>query len=131
MAFCGRCAAPNVDSAVTCAACGAPLQASAAPDAQAGAPTGAPPPAYYAGYAPAGRMNGLAIAGFVCAFLCWPAGIIMSIIAYNQCKANPEELRGQGFALAGIIISAIGAVLGIIQIAAICSQASSHSYGGY
>ncbi len=123
MAFCPRCAAPNLDTAVTCAACGSQLSA---PPGAPGPGATPPPPAAYTGYPPAGgRMNGLAIAGFVCAFLCWPAGLIMSIIAYNQCKANPEELRGQGFALAGIIISAVFAVVAIIQIAAVCSQATN------
>ena len=116
MAFCPRCAAPNIDTAAACAACGAPL--SAAPAAP-----GAPPPMNQqfagAGGAMVPRTNGLAIAGFICSFLCALPGLIMSIIAYNQCKSSGGQLKGEGLALAGIIISAIMMVLGIIiQIAA-------------
>ncbi len=114
MAFCPRCAAPNIDTAVTCAACGSPL--SAAP----GVGPGAPPP--LTGGAPIDvqpRMNGLAIAGFICAFLCGLLGLILSIVAYNQCKKSNGTLKGEGFALAGIIIAIVNMVLGaIIRVAA-------------
>jgi hypothetical protein len=112
MAFCPRCAAPNVDTAAACAACGAPL--SAAP----GVP-GAPPPmmnnpVYAGGGAMAPRTNGLAIAGFICAFFCGLVGLILSIVAYNQCKQSNGQLKGEGLALAGIIIAAVSMILGII-----------------
>src|SRR5947207_13794720 len=99
MAFCPRCAAPNIDNAVTCAACGSPL--GAAPGTAPGAvpPTGAPPP--YGAPVDQSRMNGLAIAGFVLSFFgCLSlVGLILSIIAYNQCKKSNGMLRAEGFAL--------------------------------
>jgi hypothetical protein len=107
MAFCPRCAAPNVDTAVTCAACGSPITA-AAPGAQPPPLTGAPVPNMMP------RMNGLAIAGFVCSFLCALVGLILSIVAYNQCKKSNGMLKGEGFAMAGIIISICMIVLNII-----------------
>jgi Domain of unknown function (DUF4190)/zinc-ribbon domain len=114
MAFCPRCAAPNVDTAAACAACGSPLSASP------GVP-GAPPPLNQA-FAGAGmlapRTNGLAIAGFICSFFCGLIGLILSIVAYNQCKNSGGQLKGEGLALAGIIIAAVSMILGIIlQIA--------------
>jgi hypothetical protein len=114
MAFCPRCAAPNVDTAAACAACGAPLSASP------GVP-GAPPPLNPASQAYAGagvmapRTNGLAIAGFICAFFCGLVGLILSIVAYNQCKNSQGQLKGEGLALAGIIIAAVSMILGIIM----------------
>lgn len=48
----------------------------------------------------------LAIVGFVLSFFIAIAGLVVSIIGYRKCKN--ENLGGQGFATAGIIISAIG-----------------------
>jgi hypothetical protein len=114
MAFCPRCAAPNIDTAVACAACGAPISSSA-PGAPGGMPSA--PPSFDPGLqqgSVAPKMNGLAIAGFVCSFLCAIAGLPMSIVAYNQCKKSNGALKGEGLALAGIIISIAGFVLNII-----------------
>jgi hypothetical protein len=75
------------------------------PGAYPGAP-GYPGPGYApAGYMGESRFNGLAIAGFILAFLGGFLGLILSIIAYNQCKKSQGRLRGEGLALAGIIIS--------------------------
>jgi hypothetical protein len=118
MAFCARCAAPNLDTAAACAACGSPMNA--LPGAQAAF---VPQPSYGAPnvqtqFAP--RTSGLAIAGFICAFLCALPGLIMSIRAYNQCKSSGGMIKGEGLALAGIIISSIMLVLGVIlRIAAL------------
>ncbi len=118
MAFCPRCAAPNIDTAVACAACGAPL--SAAPGAPvppiAGLGPGPATPSFDASLAP--RTNGLAIAGFVTSILCGVVGLILSIVAYNQCKKSNGQLKGEGLAIAGIIIGGVNIVLGIILRAA-------------
>jgi Zn-finger nucleic acid-binding protein len=66
------------------------------------------------------RTNGLAIAGFICAFLCSLPGLIMSIIAYKQCKDSNGTLGGEGLALAGIIISIASMALGF------CMAVSRH-----
>lgn len=116
MAFCPRCAAPNIDSAAACAACGAPLSAASgviggAPQ-PGGQPAGINPQISGGEFAP--RMNGLAVAGFVCSFFCAIVGLPMSIVAYDQCKKSNGALKGEGLALAGIIIGAI--MLGLTVI---------------
>jgi hypothetical protein len=126
MAFCPRCAAPNLDSAIACASCGAMLSGSVGtPTPQAPPPTaGAPPPFQpYAPFGPTGpRTNGLAIGGFVCGLsgiLCGLvaiAGLIMSIIAYRQCKDSHGDLKGEGFAIAGIILSIVWLLLTVLII---------------
>ncbi len=84
---------------------------------------GAPPPGYAppAGYGPA-KTNTLAIVSLVTAFLCTPAGLITGIISLGQIKKTGEG--GRGLALAGVIISAISIVIGIIFIIAVASAAS-------
>jgi hypothetical protein len=83
-------------------------------------PYGAPPP-----YGPPGGpygypqptgTNGLAIASLILAFLCSIAGLICGIIALNQINQSRQE--GRGLAIAGIIVSCVGIVGGIIYVAA-------------
>ena len=77
-------------------------------------PPGYPPQGYGPGY-PGGppygggapRTSGLAIAGFVCAFFIPLLGIIFSIMGLNQANRSQGQIRGQGLAIAGIIISVI------------------------
>jgi hypothetical protein len=59
------------------------------------------------------KTNGMAITGFVLSLLCWPLGLIFSIIGMNQTSKDPSQ-AGRGLALAGLIISIICAVLTII-----------------
>lgn len=129
---CPRCATINLDGSVVCASCGAQLPASG--PAMAGGyppppPGGAPgyPPGPPAGYYPppygvpmqmAPTTSGMAIAGFVCAFLCSLLGLIFSIIGYNEVKNSNGMKTGGGLALAGIIISIISMVLGVMIAAA-------------
>jgi uncharacterized membrane protein len=125
MAFCPRCASPNIDSAVACAMCGASLGGSVGtpppPQPQAQNPYGGAPNYGYGGYGGGMvRTSGLAIGGFVCGllgilcFLIAIVGLIMSVIAYNQCKTSQGELRGQGFAIAGIVLSIVWLVINAI-----------------
>lgn len=68
----------------------------------------------------------LAIVGFVLSFLISIAGLICSIIARKKC--NEENLEGGGFALAGIIISAVslvGTVISLILIISMMGLAAS------
>ena len=64
------------------------------------------------------RTSGLAIAGFVCSFFCGLLGLILSIMGRNECKRSNGTVGGEGFALAGIIISSISLALGAIGILA-------------
>jgi hypothetical protein len=65
-----------------------------------------PPPHYMPGMMPPiRRTSGMAIAGFVLSFFCGLLGLIFSILGYNECKKQPGIVTGEGFAVAGIIIS--------------------------
>jgi peptidyl-prolyl cis-trans isomerase B (cyclophilin B) len=103
----------------------------------AGQPPQYPPPAPYGqpqygqpqygqpyGGAPMAQgTNGLAIASLICAFLCSPLGLIFGFIAKSQIRSRGGG--GDGLATAGIILSAIFLVLGIILAAT--GNASFHA----
>lgn len=78
--------------------------------------TATPPPAQPTGYtpAPAAKTNTLAIVGLILAFVVSLGGLIVSLIALNQIKQTGEG--GRGLALAGVIISAIGLVIGVLYV---------------
>jgi len=72
----------------------------------------APPPP------PEQGRSGLAVAGFILAFLAAPIGFILSLIAIFQTGAG--KAKGRGLAVAGVIISLVimaGVVIGIAAIA--------------
>jgi hypothetical protein len=121
---------------------GPPLGSGPTYPGPAGAPPGpapsyGPPPASY-GPPPAGgygypatgnagntgvpKNNGLAIAAMVCSFFFWIyglgaiLGIVFGFIARSQIKKSNGTQRGEGMALAGIIIGFAGIVIGIIVI---------------
>jgi hypothetical protein len=77
-----------------------------------------PYPPYPPGRPPVAQTSGLAIAGFVCSFFCGLLGLILSIMGRNECLRSGGMIRGEGLALAGIIISSISLVLSAIGIAA-------------
>lgn len=69
-----------------------------------------PPPPGQPGYAPPApvesrRTSGLAITGFILAFLIAPLGFILSLIAIFQTGA--AKAKGRGLAVAGVIISLV------------------------
>lgn len=68
-----------------------------------------PPPQNFAD-SPAEQGNGLAVAGFVLAFLVAPLGLILSIIGLNKAKQLSGK-PGHGLAIAGIIISILGILI--------------------
>ena len=59
------------------------------------------------------RLNYLALTGFILAFFCGPAGIIVSVIAYKQIARDIGSQHGWGFAKAGI---GVGIGMGLIHI---------------
>ena len=78
------------------------------------------------------RFNVMAIVGFVLAFVVNIAGLVVSIIALSQIKTTGE--RGRGLALAGVIISALSLVFGIIWVIfviAVVANAPAGSMGSY
>ncbi|HEV3265744.1 MAG TPA: DUF4190 domain-containing protein [Acidimicrobiales bacterium] len=130
---------PGFASATDPATGGPPSGSPGAPPPGLGAPPlgpppapsyGPPPTAGYAypaagqayGYTGVPKNNGLAIAAMVCSFFFWIyglgaiLGIVFGFIARSQIKKSNGTQRGEGMALAGIIIGFIGIVIGIILI---------------
>ena len=60
------------------------------------------------------KTNTMAILSIVFTFIFTPMGIIFGAIALNQIKKTGEE--GKGLALAGLIISSVTTVLGLLFI---------------
>lgn len=75
-----------------------------------------PPPPGALPYAQPQSTSGMAIASLVLAFFCSIAGLITGIVALNQISSNPQQ-KGRGLAIAGIVISVFGMVLGVIVLA--------------
>jgi hypothetical protein len=75
------------------------------------------------------RYNVLAIVGFVLAFVVNIGGLVVSIIALTQIKRTGE--RGRGLAIAGIIISALSLILGIVFVVLFAGAAANVSNTTY
>ena len=91
-----------------------------------------PLPPIDSGYAQQGRMpknNGLAIAGFVSSLICCaPVGLGLSIAGLMQINKDPQYQLGKGFAIAGIVLGAVGIVAGILYWGAIIAVLGSSDY---
>jgi flagellar biosynthesis GTPase FlhF len=74
------------------------------------------------------RTSGMAIAGFVCAFVCSPIGLILSILGNSEVKKSNGMVGGGGLAIAGIVISAVNIVGGILAMVffVFVARAASH-----
>jgi hypothetical protein len=89
---------------------------------------GQPPPGY--GQPPPGYGQpppGYPIASLVCAFLCSPLGLVFGFIARSQIRQSRQS--GDGLALAGIIISAISIVAGVLLFVVGLSVSTPNSLG--
>ena len=82
-------------------------------------PYGQPPYGYGP---PATGYNGFAIASLICAFFCSPLGIVFGFIARGQIQRTGEQ--GDGLALAGIIISIVTLVGGLIWFFVVMAMAN-------
>ncbi len=107
---CTRCNTINPVGSVACATCGTPFAM------QGGYAAPPPPQGYgqpYMMQPVAQRTSGMAIAGFVLSFLGCLAvlGLIFSAIGHGECKRSNGQVKGEGLALAGIIISIVMIVL--------------------
>lgn len=51
------------------------------------------------------KTAGLAIAALVCAFLCFPLGVILAIVALIKISGSKGALGGKGLAIAALILS--------------------------
>jgi hypothetical protein len=82
------------------------------------------PPGYdpYGYQQQSGPTNTLAILGFVLAFVCWPAGLVLSILGIRQARQRREG--GHGLAVAGVVISAVAALLTVLGIVAVVLAAN-------
>lgn len=133
--FCSQCGTNNADNAAFCAGCGAPLAGEQPVNQEAPQQPEAPvyqepqndfQPPYNPTPAPQLPGKGLGIAGMVlgiasivlmCTFyLALPCAIVGLILS---CNANGKAKKAgmkNGFAVAGIITSAIGLGLGVIYL---------------
>lgn len=91
--FCPKCGKEIMDEAVICPHCGCATKAGTNSVGER-------------------KTNIFAIVGFIFSFLFAIVGLVLSIIGYK--KAPEYNNSGKNLALAGIIISAINSVLGII-----------------
>ncbi|MBI5477970.1 MAG: DUF4190 domain-containing protein [Deltaproteobacteria bacterium] len=60
------------------------------------------------------KTSAMAVIGFILAFLCNFVGLVLSIIALVRINNSKGQLRGKSLAIAGIILSAIFFVVGIV-----------------
>jgi peptidyl-prolyl cis-trans isomerase B (cyclophilin B) len=74
------------------------------------------------------KTNGMAITGFVCSLLCWPLGLVFSIIGMNQTSKDPSQ-GGRGLAIAGLVISIVFAVITIVWWGALATLIGLESSG--
>ncbi|GAA0559257.1 hypothetical protein GCM10010172_47890 [Paractinoplanes ferrugineus] len=77
-----------------------------------------PPPV-----APAQKTSGLAIAGFIFAFVFSPIGFVLSLIALFKTGAG--KAAGRGLAIAGLIISVLGTIVIGLLLAGVFAVANS------
>jgi peptidyl-prolyl cis-trans isomerase B (cyclophilin B) len=79
-----------------------------------------PPPPQYpvvmmpAGYVPAAKTNGMAIAALVCSLVISPLGIVFGHIALSQIKRTGED--GRGLAIAGLVIGYICTAILVVYL---------------
>lgn len=108
--FCRNCGKEVSDNAVVCPYCGAQLSE------------------FKAGNEPENKEYSImAIVGLVLSFFFSLAGLVCSIIGYKQCVN--ENKNGKGFALAGIIISALSVGLTVLLTIAIIAAGSCLTAG--
>jgi zinc ribbon protein len=133
---CPNCGAQNLPNAAFCSQCATNLMAppGMAPGGMPG--QGMPPgpmgmPGMYGAPPVAARTSGMAIAGFVLSFFCGVLGLIFSILGYNEVKRSNGMVGGGGLALAGIIISIISLVGGLLWFTVVGAAINSAQHGHF
>jgi hypothetical protein len=94
---CSHCGNESPAGAPFCTTCGHPLT---------------PPPSPPA--IPHGGTARLAVAGFVLSFFCGVVGLVLSIMAYHDVRQSQGHLSGEGLATAGMVISVVNMVIGVM-----------------
>ena len=149
--FCRNCGNQLPDNALFCSACGssvAPAESAPVEQAQEVVEL-APAPQENTGYqtyeeavaltpppAQPKKLNVLGLVGFIlscCSFLfifidigfISVAGLICSIIALCQQGKNPGKYKLTGFAIAGVCVGSVGALIFLIMFAVVCSTCAA------
>lgn len=107
MKYCKSCGAELVDEAAVCPKCGVACEGSLSGER---------------------KHNTLGIVGFVLSFFTGPIAFIVSLIGLIQGKKNGEKV---GFAIAGLILSAISLIYIIIIIVTIVGTVAAGVGGAY
>lgn len=122
--YCRNCGKQIEDNAVVCPYCGVlthdvqPAQQQAQPVYQQAAPQKEE------------EFNVIALVGFILSFFICIAGLVCSIIGYNQAKESNGN--GKGFAIAGIVISAVELGIALITLTIVFGALSCATcYGIY
>ena len=162
--FCPQCGAPNEDDGVFCGNCGAVLNPDDAPieqeelfeeqpveeivplelDAPPPPPPPPPPPAPDLPSGPTPATSGMAIAALVMGIggltvlplIGSVLALIFGYMARNDIRKRPDEITGDGLALAGIImgwisvgLAVVGIILGVgFMACGICGSIGASGY---
>ena len=86
---CPSCGAVTADGTPFCSSCGASFEGRFPPGTIKGPP----------------KTSGMAITGFVTSFVCGVIGLIFSLIGFQECRKSNGAIRGEGLAIAGLVIS--------------------------
>lgn len=70
--------------------------------------------------------NTMAVVGFILSFFVSIAGLICSIVGYKQCNQTGEG--GKGFAVAGIVISAVSIAIVFLAVVIVAATGSYYYY---
>lgn len=105
---CGKCGAEIAEGTSFCAACGQPVNA---------APVAAAPVQQTSGMAIASLVLG--ILGFCTGGITSLIGLILGIVSMAQISASKDKLRGSGLAIAGIVVSVISVIAGVVILIAL------------
>jgi hypothetical protein len=64
------------------------------------------------------RIDPLSIASIVFAFLCSPIGFVLGLMSRGRISRQPQQYKGMGLATAGIALSAVFFLLGLLNLLA-------------
>ena len=92
-------------------------------------PVGASPYRKTSGFALWGMILGILALVCCCKSIFGALGLIFSLIGLSQINEHPDLYEGRGMAIAGIILSALGLVIGIILLLLFLGM--GHTYPHY